>query len=132
MAVIAAAAGVASQSADPVQRPPNAVTVRIIVAPSLDQAQRLLARVRDGEDFARTAQRSSIDPSAAQGGLLGHVEIAMLRPELRDALRNIRIGQLTRIVEIPTGFAFLKVVEPDGARAAVAAAGGTMRCHPAR
>jgi tetratricopeptide (TPR) repeat protein len=121
VAVVAAAAGVASQSADPVQRPPHAVTLRIIVAASQDEAQRLLARVKGGDDFARTAQRSSIDPSAKQGGLLGHVEIALLRPELRDALRGLEVGQLTPVLEIPTGFAFLTVVKPQPGTPAAAA-----------
>ena len=74
--------------------------------------------MRQGEDFAAIARAESVDPSSANGGLLGHVPVAALRPELQNALRGIAAGQLTPIVEVPTGFAFLRVerdVDPAAA-----------------
>ncbi len=44
-----------------------------MVVGSREQAQRLLERVRSGEDFATLARAESIDPSAADGGLLGRI-----------------------------------------------------------
>ena len=94
----------------PERRPrADALTLRIIVASSVADAERLLTRLQRGEDFATLASSDSIDPSRGKGGLLGQVPIASLRPELRNALRGIGPGQLTPIVAVPTGFAFLRV-----------------------
>jgi hypothetical protein len=97
------------------QAPPqaDALTLRIIVASSAAEAQRLRDRVSRGEDFGAVATAESVDPSRANGGLLGQVAIATLRPELRNALRGVSPGQLSAIVAVPTGFAFLRV-EPQG------------------
>jgi hypothetical protein len=88
-------------------------TLRILVASSREQAQRLLERVRGGEDFATLARVESIDPSAPDGGLLGRIAISTLRPDLQAALRGLNAGQLSSIVQIPTGFAFIRI-EHDG------------------
>jgi PPIC-type PPIASE domain len=55
-------------------------TLRILVASSREQAQRLLERVRGGEDFATLARVESIDPSAPDGGLLGRIAISASTP----------------------------------------------------
>jgi len=106
----------ASQGAD------EPVTLRIIVVGTADEAQRVLARLRSGADFAALARAESIDPTSSAGGLLGSVSPSTLRPELRDALRRVSAGQVTEAVPIPTGFALLKV-EPSSAAAATANAG---------
>jgi hypothetical protein len=84
-------------------------TLRIMVANSREQAERLMARVRNGEDFAALARAESIDPSAADGGLLGRVAISSLRSDLQTALRGLNAGQISPIVQIPTGFAFVRI-----------------------
>jgi tetratricopeptide (TPR) repeat protein len=84
-------------------------TLRIMVANSREQAERLMARVRNGEDFAALARAESIDPSAADGGLLGRVAISSLRADLQTALRGLNAGQLSPIVQLPTGFAFVRI-----------------------
>lgn len=91
----------------------DSLPLRIIVASSADDAERLLTRVRQGEDFAALAKAESLDPSNRDGGLLGRVSVATLRPELRNALRGLAPGQLTAIVQVPLGYAFLRI-EPDG------------------
>ena len=114
--VVAALAGVrlVSQPAQPVQSSPSeSLTLRLIVSSSADEAERLIERLNKGENFVAVAQAESIDPSASEGGLLGKVELSALRPELRAALRGVGPGQLTPVIQIPTGFAFLKVVEQE-------------------
>jgi tetratricopeptide (TPR) repeat protein len=83
-------------------------TLRVMVVGSREQAQRLLERVRGGEDFAGLARVESIDPSASDGGLLGRVAISTLRPDLQTVLRGLSAGQLSPVVQIPTGFAFFR------------------------
>ena len=104
VALIALLSGaVQTQSAGP-------LTLRIIVVPTADQATRIERQLRDGADFALLATEWSVEPTARDGGLLGTLDPATLRPELRDALNGLAIGQTTSVVRIPTGFAILKVV----------------------
>ena len=117
--IVAALASVASfsQPAQPAQSsPPDAVTLRIIVATSADDASRIIDRLNRDENFVALAEAESIDPSAAVGGFLGKIALSSLRPDLRNALQGLKPGQLSRVVQIPTGFAILKLVEDADSR----------------
>src|SRR5688572_5951679 len=87
------------------------VTLRVIVVDSAEEAQQIVTRLRDGEDFIALAQAESIDPTGSAGGLLGRLTLSTLPPVLRNALAGVRPGQLSAVVEIPSGFAILKVVD---------------------
>jgi len=91
--------------------PSDEVTVRVIVVDSTEKAQRIVTRLNGGEDFIALAQAESIDPTGDAGGLLGRVTLSTLPPVLKDALMGVGPGQLSPVVQIPTGFAILKVVE---------------------
>src|SRR5262245_31740870 len=98
--------------------PADGVAMRIIVVGSEDEAHRVVEQLKRGEDFAELAKKVSQDPSADNGGLVGRIAISGLRPELRKALEGVAVGQLSTVVQIPTGFAVLKVV-PDSEAAGV-------------
>jgi peptidyl-prolyl cis-trans isomerase C len=91
--------------------PSNDVTLRVIVVDSAEKAQGIVARLNGGENFVAVAQAESIDPTGGTGGLLGKVARSTLPPVLKDALVGVGPGQLSPVVQIPTGFAILKVVE---------------------
>jgi tetratricopeptide (TPR) repeat protein len=114
----------------PQSAPQNAIFFRIIVVESADAARRVLDQLAAGENFVALAQKVSVDPSAANGGLVGPVQIADLRGELRTGLEGLRVGSLSGVVRLPTGFAILKAVpaeEAGGSSVAIApAAGGIM------
>lgn len=101
------------------------MTLRIIVVNSVEQAQQIAAELKKGADFADLARKKSIDSTATDGGSLGRVEIASLRPELRDALAGVAPGQITGIVKSPLGFAILKVEPNVGFSAPAAMGSGT-------
>src|SRR6476620_4180751 len=88
----------------------SVVTLRMIVVSTADEAARIVEQLGQGADFAALAAEQSIEPTARDGGFLGTVDPATLRPELRDALRGVVMGGLTPVVRIPTGFVVLKVV----------------------
>ena len=88
----------------------NAVPVRLIVVNSAEDAQAILDRLKAGADFAVLAREQSVDPTSAGGGFLGKIDPASLRDELRDGLRAVPPGQLSRIVKLPTGYAILQVL----------------------
>src|SRR5205085_2702633 len=81
--------------------------------------------VARGASFAALAARLSLDPSAEHGGLVGTVDLADLRPDIRDALRLLRPGQMSAPVHVPTGFALLQKLRPAEAREA-----GAVRAAP--
>src|SRR5450759_2114648 len=69
--------------------PSDEVILRIIVVSSAEQAQHVLALLKQGEDFAVLAKKQSIDSTSDEGGPMGKVSLSMLRPELRDAVRGL-------------------------------------------
>ncbi len=108
--LMAALVPVRSQQAQP---PQNTILFRIIVVESADAAERVRAQLAAGENFVALAQRVSVDSTGSSGGLVGPVAVADLRGELRTALETLRVGELSGVVRVPTGFAILKLVPPD-------------------
>jgi hypothetical protein len=92
--------------------------LQIIVVPSPSDAQRILDRLRSGDDFARLAREKSTDSTAADGGSMGRIDPSNLRQELRDALKGIGPGQTTGMVKIPSGYAILRIVPAAGSNTA--------------
>jgi len=101
-------AGLLAQSAQNTQ--PQALTLRMIVVSTNEEAIALLDRLKRGETFAVVARAVSIDPSASEGGLLGRVDVSSLRDQVRHALQGLRPGQLSPIAQVATGLAVFQVV----------------------
>ena len=105
----------------------DTVSFRIVVVESEDAAIKVIDALKSGENVVALAARVSIDSSAANGGLVGPVPVADLRPELRAALDSLRAGDVSGVVRLPTGFGVLKRVPdseagtPDLSRASGAA-----------
>jgi len=95
------------QSSSP---PPSAPGVRIIVVASFSQAQEILEQLNQGKDFAQLAQTKSSDPTSTNGGYMGRPGAGTLCTELADALKGVAAGQFTNIVQVPAGYAILKVL----------------------
>ncbi len=89
------------------------IPVQLIIAGSLSEAQRILARLKNGDDFAALARQFSIDPTANAGGYLGKVAPDSLLPELRNALDGLEPGQVSAIVRIPAGYAIVRRARED-------------------
>ena len=121
--IAAALAPVVSQR----QTSSDTVWFRIVVVESEEAAIKVIDALKSGENVVALAARVSIDSSAANGGLVGPVPVADLRPELRAALDSLRAGDISGVVRLPTGFGVLKRVPdteagaPDVSRASVAA-----------
>ena len=112
-AAVIATDAVFTQTSPPSSRAPtDEVTLRIIITNSEDEASRVVEQLKSGSDFAALAKTLSIDPTADNGGLLGKVPLSSLRPELRSALQGVGVGGNSGVVQVPTGFAILRVV-PD-------------------
>jgi tetratricopeptide (TPR) repeat protein len=116
MAVLAAALvppmAASRQVSAPPDRPPDLISLRIIVVGTAAEAEEVIARVRDGESFADLAKALSIDPTAERGGELGRVSRSALRPDLRTAVDGVLPGHVSGVVRVPTGYAVLQIVDP--------------------
>jgi tetratricopeptide (TPR) repeat protein len=88
--------------------------VRIIVVDSPEKATQILAALKRSDDFATLAKQNSLDPSADAGGDLGTIRAEDLRTELRDAVQQLRPGQVSPVIKIPTGWAILQMVGGSG------------------
>jgi tetratricopeptide (TPR) repeat protein len=86
------------------------IPLRLIVAGSAADAEKILEQLKNGADFGVLAREKSLDATSIDGGFLGVVDPATLRAELRDALRGVAPGGLSRVFKLPSGFAILKVL----------------------
>jgi tetratricopeptide (TPR) repeat protein len=84
------------------------VSFQVIVVDSLAKAQEVLDRLRKGADFGTLAKEVSIDPNASSGGMLEDVDTATLRPELREALGELKAGQIGGPVKVASGYVIVK------------------------
>jgi len=91
-----------------------------------DDAQRIHDQLKSGADFAVLARLKSVDETSADGGLLGDVDPATLREELKSALQGLEPGQISQVVKVPDGFAILKVL-PKSELSTLAEADQTLR-----
>jgi tetratricopeptide (TPR) repeat protein len=106
--VVGSAAHLCAQG--PAQSAATAIELRIIVVDSSAEAERIAQQLKSGEDFAALARKISIDPTASDGGYMGRIDPSSLRAELRDALKGLLPGRTTAIIQIPSGYAILKVL----------------------
>jgi hypothetical protein len=93
---------------------------RLIVAPTLNDAQAAINRVNAGELFADVAVEVSTDTSAARGGLLEPISRAdaSYPQALREAVWALEPGELSRPVFLGDRYAvlaLLSVFDGDGA-----------------
>ncbi|MFN8067100.1 MAG: FG-GAP-like repeat-containing protein [Vicinamibacterales bacterium] len=109
IAGVLATAGLLAQGAAP-QDERQALTLRMIVLATSEDASAVLDRVKRGDRFDELARRHSIDPTAGDGGLVGRVDVSSLRESVRRALANVRPGQVSPVAQVATGFAIFQVV----------------------
>jgi parvulin-like peptidyl-prolyl isomerase len=81
------------------------------VVKSRSTAQRLLRRIRNGEDFEALAAKYSIGPEKEQSGRLGTYQRGELPVPLEKAAFSTPTGKVTSLVETQHGFHLLKVVK---------------------
>ncbi len=79
-----------------------------------EKAQKALARIRGGEDFAKVAREASQGPSAAEGGDLGWLRRGVVQAEVEKAAFALETGQVSDLVRTRTGYQILKVEERRG------------------
>jgi len=75
-----------------------------------DKAQKILDRIRNGEDFATVAKEVSDDPSSRdRGGLIQTITWIKKDDPIRKAIFSMKEGQVSDVIDINKGLYILKV-----------------------
>lgn len=89
---------------------PPKVKARHILLRTREEADRVLSRLRKGEDFGQLAKDFSIDlPDALGGGSMGIIEKGIVLPELEKELFSLNEGGISDIVKTRFGYHILTV-----------------------
>ncbi len=74
------------------------------------RAERVHALALGGQDFRTLAQKFSDLPSAADGGDLGVFQKDDMAPYMQDAVVHLNTGEISDIIETPSGYQFFKLL----------------------
>ena len=86
--------------------------VKVIVMQSETDARSVIADLKKGADFAQLAKSKSVDPSKANGGVLGWVLPAQIPPALGTVMVNLKEGDISALpIQTPNGWYVVKVEE---------------------
>lgn len=80
-------------------------------ATAKEEADALLVRINEGEDFATLAEENSDDGSAALGGDLGYFARGRMVQEFEDAAFALETGEVSDVVETQFGYHIIKLEE---------------------
>ncbi len=84
------------------------------------KAEKVLAKVKAGEDFAKLAKENSQDSSAANGGDLGFFGKGQMVKPFEDAAFGQEPGQVTtKLVKTQFGYHIIKTIEFNGDKSQV-------------
>src|SRR5919198_1458504 len=78
------------------------------------RAERVLERLKAGEDFAKVAREVSQGPTAAEGGELGWYGRGTLQPDVEKAAFALQPGQISPLVRSPRGYQIVQTEERRG------------------
>ena len=75
------------------------------------KAEQVLGQAQAGKEFAELAKKHSDDPTASRGGDVGYLSRGELLPALEEAAFALKKGEISTLVESPTGLHILKAEE---------------------
>jgi len=80
-------------------------------AKAREKTEDMLKQIKNGADFAELARANSSCPSAAKGGDLGFFSRGPMAPAFENAAFELKVGQISDIVETRFGFHIIKVTD---------------------
>jgi parvulin-like peptidyl-prolyl isomerase len=94
------------------------VHARHILVKTQDDADAVLQQLQSGADFAQLAQSTSVDPgSKDKSGDLGWFPRGVMNKPFEDAAFALQAGELSGVVQSPSGYHLIQVLERDPNRA---------------
>jgi len=89
---------------------PELVKARHILVKDKKQAEDILKKLQQGQDFAQLAKTYSQDPgSKDKGGDLGYFSRGQMVPAFEKAAFSLKIGQISSIIQTDYGYHIIKV-----------------------
>jgi len=76
-----------------------------------EEMEAILAKLKDGEPFENLVAAYSESPLASEGGDLGLFALDKLSPTLREAVKDIKAGELTPVLDTEHGYQIFLVQE---------------------
>jgi len=87
------------------------VRIRHILLSSQEQANEVLKKIKDGEDFAAVARQYSSAPEATMGGDMGYVARGQLPERLEVPIFSLELDRVSPVIKTSYGYHIFKVVE---------------------
>ncbi len=84
------------------------------VARVRERADRVLARLRRGEEFGMVARQASEGPSAGDGGELGWLRRGTVQPDVEKVAFGLQPGQISEPIRTRSGFQILQLEDRRG------------------
>ncbi|RKF13447.1 peptidylprolyl isomerase [Roseovarius spongiae] len=82
-----------------------------ILVETKEEAEKLIAELEDGADFAELAKEHSTGPSGPSGGALGWFSAGMMVEEFQDAVEGMEPGEVSDPVQTQFGWHVIKLNE---------------------
>lgn len=86
------------------------------LAKQREQAEKVLAAARQGDDFAELARKHSQDSSAPKGGDLGFISKGQMVPQFENAAFALAEGEVSELVQTQFGLHIIKAEKIQAAR----------------
>lgn len=90
---------------------PEMVRASHILVETREEAEEVLAKLDQGEEFADLAKEYSLDGSAQAGGDLGYFPREVMVSEFEDAAFSTEVGEVSDVVETLYGFHIIYVTD---------------------
>lgn len=75
------------------------------------QAEKLVAKIRQGADFAAVAVAHSAGPHALQGGMIGWIQAPSLPTLFTDVVPSLEVGEISAPIAGIAGFHIVKLID---------------------
>lgn len=86
--------------------------LRLLVVADAQHAAEILRQLRQGASFSALAGRHSIGPERRTWGYGGVVRLQDLQPALRRALRSLKPGEISDVLQLGQRYAIVKAISP--------------------
>lgn len=95
---------------------PEMVRASHILVNSSEEAETLLAMLRNGSDFSELAASYSLDGTAQNGGDLGYFARGTMVPAFEEAAFNLEVGEISGVVKTDYGYHIIKLTDRKAAK----------------
>jgi len=95
---------------------PAQFRARQIIVDSRELADKILAEIKDGEDFADLAKKHSLSPDSKKGGDLGFFDARSYPSVFAEVCGQLKIGEVSEVTPTDYGYQIFQLLEKRPAR----------------